>query len=180
MLLDCKEIKPVHPKGNQSWIFMGRTDAGVETNILATWCNKLTHLKRPWYWEKLKAGGEGNDGEWDSWMASPAWWTWVWASSGSQWWTGKPGMLQSMGSQRVEHYWVTALNWTDWVAWWLSGKESACNAGEVGLFPKKDPQEKEMATDSIILAEKSHGQRSLAGYSPWGHKQLDRTVTEKQ
>ena len=70
---------------------------------LATWCEALTHWKRPWCWERLKAGGEGDDRGWDDWMASPTWWTWVWASSGSWWWTGKPGMLQPMRSQRVGH-----------------------------------------------------------------------------
>ena len=62
-----------------------------------------THWKRPWCWEKLKPGGEGGSREWDGWMASPTQWTWVWANSGSWWWTGKPGVLQSMGSPRVGH-----------------------------------------------------------------------------
>ena len=70
----------------------------------------LTHWKRPWYWERLKAGGEGDDRGWDGRMASLTW-KWVWASSESWWWTGKPGMLQSMESQRVGHNWVTELNW---------------------------------------------------------------------
>ena len=62
--LDCKDIKPVHPKGNKSWIFIGRTDAEAETPILwPTWCEELTHWKRPWFWERLKAGGEGDDKE---------------------------------------------------------------------------------------------------------------------
>ena len=72
--------------------------------------------KRPWCWEGLGTGGEGDDRGWDGWMASPIWWTWVWVSSGSWWWTGKPGALQSMGLQRVRrvrHYWATELNWTD-------------------------------------------------------------------
>ena len=64
---------------------------------------RMTHWKRSWRWERLKAGGEGNDRGWDGWMASLTWWTWVWVSSGSWWWTGKPGMLQSMGSQKVGH-----------------------------------------------------------------------------
>ena len=69
--LDSKEIQPVHPKGNQSWIFIGRTDVEGETpSTLAIWCEELTHLKRPWCWERLKAGGEGDDREWDDWMAS--------------------------------------------------------------------------------------------------------------
>ena len=75
------------------------------------WCEELIHWKRPWWWVRLKAWGEGDDRGWDGWMASPTQWTWVWASSGSRWWTGKPGMLQSMGSQRVGHNWVTELNW---------------------------------------------------------------------
>ena len=79
------------------------------SNTLATWYDALTHCKRPWCWERLKAGGEGDDRGWDSWMASPTQWTWVWASSRSWWWTGKPGVLQSMGSQRVRHDWVTEL-----------------------------------------------------------------------
>ena len=67
-------------------------------------------LERPWSWEVLGAGREGDDRGWDGWMASPTWWTWVWASSGSWWSTGKPGMLQSTGSQRVGHNWETELN----------------------------------------------------------------------
>ena len=75
------------------------------------WCEELTHLKRPWCWEWLKAGGEGDDRIWDGWMASLTQWTWARVSSGSWWWTGKPGVLQSMGSQRVGHNWATELNW---------------------------------------------------------------------
>ena len=85
--VDCKEIQPVHPNGNQSWIFIGRTDAEAEVYYtLATWCNKLTHYKRPWCLERLKAKAEGDERAWDVWMASPTWWTWAWASSGSWWW----------------------------------------------------------------------------------------------
>ena len=81
------------------------------SNTLATWCEELTHWKRPWCWERLKEGGEGDDRGWDGWMASPMWGTWVWASSRSWWWTGRPAMLQSMGSPIVGHDWVTELNW---------------------------------------------------------------------
>ena len=81
------------------------------SNILATWCEELTHWKRPWCQERLKAGGEGDNRGWDGWMVSPARWTWVWASCGSWWWTEKPGVLQSIGSQRVGHDWVTKPNW---------------------------------------------------------------------
>ena len=108
--LDCKEIHPVNHKENQSWIFLGRTDAKAETPILlATWCEELTHWKRPWSWERLKAGGEGDNRGWGGWMASLTQWAWVWASSRSWWWTGKPGKLQSAGSPRVRHNWVTEL-----------------------------------------------------------------------
>ena len=70
--LDCKEIQPVHPKGDQSWVFIGRTNAEAETPVLlATSCEELTHWKRPWCWEGLRAGGEGYNRGWDGWMASP-------------------------------------------------------------------------------------------------------------
>ena len=71
------------------------------------------HLKRPWCWERLRAGGGGDDRGWDGWMASLTQWTWVWVNSRNYWWTGRPGMLQFMGSQRVGHDWVTELNWTE-------------------------------------------------------------------
>jgi len=81
------------------------------SNTLATWCKELTLWKRPWYWERLKVQGGWNDRGWDGRMTSPTGWTWLWVSSGSWWWTGKPGVLQSTGSQRVRHGWVTELNW---------------------------------------------------------------------
>ena len=101
-LFDCKEIQPVNPKGNQPWIFIGRTDA--EAPIL--WppdVKSQLFWKRPWSWERLRERGEGDDRGWDGWMASLTQWTWVWANSGRQWRTGKPGVLQSMGWQRVGH-----------------------------------------------------------------------------
>ena len=70
-----------------------------------------THWRRLWCWEGLGAGGEGDARGWDGWMASPTLWTWVWVNSGSWWWTGRPGMLRFMGSQRVRHEWATELNW---------------------------------------------------------------------
>ena len=73
---------------------------------------ELTHWKRLWRWEGLGAGGEGDDRGWDGWMASLTRWTWVSVNSGSWWWTGRPGMLRFMGSQRVGHNWATELNWT--------------------------------------------------------------------
>ena len=83
------------------------------SNTLATWCEELTHLKRPWCSKGLKAGEEGDNRGWNGWMVLLIQWTWVSASSRSSLWTGKPGMLQSMGSQRVRHDWATELNWTD-------------------------------------------------------------------
>ena len=75
--------------------------------------DELTHLKRPWFWERLRAGGEVDDRGYDGWMASSTQWTWVWVGYGSWWWTGRPGVLQFMGSQRGRHDWATELNWTD-------------------------------------------------------------------
>ena len=81
------------------------------SNTLATWCKELTHLKSPWCWERLSAG-EGDDRGWDGWMVSPTQWTWVWVDPGSWWWTGRPGVLWFMGSQRLGHSWAIEL--TDW------------------------------------------------------------------
>ena len=123
--LDCKEIQPVHPKGDQSWVFIERTDAEAET--LATSCEEVTLWKRPWFWEGLGGGGEGDDRGWDGWMASPTQWTWVWVNSGSWWWTGRPGVLRFMGSQRVGHDWATELNWTE-------GNSHTQNLGRIVSF----------------------------------------------
>ena len=138
--LDSKKIQPVHPKEDQSWVFIGRTDVEVETPILwppdvksilkkispgcsleglmlklklqyfghLTW--RADWFERPWCWKVLRAG-EGDDRGWNGWMASLTQWTWVWVDSGSWWWTGRPGVLWFMGSQRVRHDWVTELNW---------------------------------------------------------------------
>ena len=79
------------------------------SSTLATSCEGLTHWKRPWCWEGLGAGGEGEDRGWDGWMASPTWWAWVWVNSGSWWWTGRPGVLRVMGSQS----WTWLSDWTE-------------------------------------------------------------------
>ena len=95
-----KEISPeCSLEGCWSW----------NSNTLATWCEELTHLKRPWCWERLKARGEGDDRGLDCWTASLIQWTWVWVNSRSWWWTGRPGVLQSMGLQRVGCDWATEL-----------------------------------------------------------------------
>ena len=83
------------------------------SSTLATSCEELTHWRILWCWEGLGAGGEGDDPGWDGWMASLTQWTWVWVNSGSWWWTGRPGVLWFMGSQRVRHNWATKLNWSD-------------------------------------------------------------------
>ena len=82
----------------------------LNSNTMAASCKELTHWKRPWCWKGLGAGGEGDNRGWDGWMASSTGWTWVWVNSRSWWWTGRPGVLQFMGSQRVRHNW---LNWTE-------------------------------------------------------------------
>ena len=111
--LDCKESQSVHSKGNQSWIFIERTDGEAETPIVWSSDAKNWLIGKYQFWESLKAGGDGDDRGWDGWMASPTQWTRVCKTSGSWWWTGKPGVLQSMGSQRVAHHWATELSWTD-------------------------------------------------------------------
>ena len=103
-LLDCKEIKPVHPKGNQPWIFIGRTDAEVEAPIFDhLMMQRANSLEKTLMLGKIEGRGEGDNRGWDSWMASLTQWTWVWASSGRWWRTGKPGVLQTTWSQRVGH-----------------------------------------------------------------------------
>ena len=112
--LDCKEITPVNPRRNQSWLFIRRTDA-----------EELTHWNRPLCWERLKVGGEGEDRRWGGWMTSPT--RWIWALSKLwEWWTGKPGVLQSMGSQRIGHNWAMQMTPPLWqkvkrnykASWW--------------------------------------------------------------
>ena len=99
-----KEITPGCSQKDWCWSW--------NSNTLATSHEELTNWKRPWCWEGLGAGGEGDDRRWDGWMASPTQWTWVWVNSGSWWWTGRPGVLRFAGSQRGRHDWATELNWT--------------------------------------------------------------------
>ena len=111
LLTISKEIKPVNPKINQSWIFFGRTDAETEAPILWSSDAKSWLVRKTPDAERLKAGGEGDERRMRWLVVSPTSWTQVWASSRSWWWTEKPGVLQSMGLQRVRHDWVTELNW---------------------------------------------------------------------
>ena len=111
-----KDIQPVHSKGDQSWVFFGRIDAKAETLILWPPHVKSWLIGKDWCWAGPGAGGEGDDRGWDCWMASPTRWIWVWVNFRSWWWTGRPGMLRFMGSQRVGHDWATELNWY-WKIW---------------------------------------------------------------
>ena len=111
--LDCKEIQPVHSKGDQPWVFFGRNDAKAETPVLWPAHAKSWLIERLWCWEGLGAGGAGDDRGWDGWMASLTRWTRVWVNSGSWWWTGRPGVLRFIESWRVGHDWTTELNWTE-------------------------------------------------------------------
>ena len=110
--LDCKEIQPIHPKGSQCWMFIGRTDGEAESPIL--WLPDVKN--RPWCWERLKAEGEGDYRGWDGWIASLTQWIWVWASSGS--WYGQ-GSLGSWGPwgpcYHKESDTTEQLNWNDWL-----------------------------------------------------------------
>ena len=109
--LDCKEIQPVHSEGDQTWLFIGRTDAKAETPVLRpprakNWLiGKDSDAWRDW--------GQEEKGATEDESALPTQWTWVWVNSGSWWWTGRPGVLRFMGSQRVRHDWATELNWTE-------------------------------------------------------------------
>ena len=101
--LNSKEVKPVNPKGNQSWLFIGRTDAVDEAQIFWPPDVKNWLIEKALMLGKIEGRWRRNARAWNGWMTSLTQWTWVWASSGSWWWTGKPGMLQSMGSQRIGH-----------------------------------------------------------------------------
>ena len=159
--MDCKEIQPLHPKGDPSSVLIGRTDAEAETPILATWCKELSHWKRPWCWERLREG-EGDNRGWDGWMASLTQWTWVcslkglmlklklqilWPPEGKSWLTGKdPDAGKDWGKEK----WVTE----DEIVGWhhqLNGHEFAQTLGD------------------------GEGQGSLACCSPWSYKELDVT-----
>ena len=97
-----KEISPEYS--------LGRLMLKLKLQYSGPWCEEMTHWKRSWQWERLKAR-EGDNRGWDGWMASLTVWTWVWVSSGSWWCIGNHGVLQSMGWQRVRHDWATELNW---------------------------------------------------------------------
>ena len=125
------------------------------SNSLLSWCEELTHLKRPWCWERLRAGGEGDDRGWDVWMASLTQWTWVWVNSRSWRWTGRPGVLQSMGSQKVGHDWATELKWAEQrKAWYKRFEKYLCTGASslaaLGILPLCDHALASLLNDKII------------------------------
>ena len=101
--LDCKNIKPVNPKGNHSWIFIGRTNAEAEALNFGHLMRRADSLEKTMMLGKIESGRRRDDRRWDGWMASPTQRTWVWASSRRRWSTGKPAVMHSMGSQSVGH-----------------------------------------------------------------------------
>ena len=149
--LDCKEIKIVIPKGNQPWIFLGKTVD--EATALTLWSLDLKsyHWERPWCWERLRAGGEGGDRGWGGWMAPLTQWSWVSAISRRWWRTGKPGVLQSMGSQRED------------MTEWLNN-----NSVSSGMVERKWRR----AFQKAAATAKSGGQGRPAGWCrPWRRAQ---------
>ena len=142
--LDCKEIQPVHSKGDQSWVFIEKTDSEAETPIL--W----PHDAKSWLiWKDPDAGNDWEQEEKGTTedgmvgMASPTQWTWVWVNCRSWWWTGKPGVLWFMGLQRVGHNWATELIliWPELNWYWTdtetpTNKKSHWSQSPLPLFPK--------------------------------------------
>ena len=134
--LDCKEIKPVHSEGDQSWVFFWRNDAKAEKPVL--WS---PHTKSWLIGKDCDAGKDwgrrkGDNRGWDCWMTSPTQWTWIWVNSRSLWWTGRPGVLRFMGLQS----WTWLSHWTE-LSW--KGKESAFNAGDLVSIPESGRSPKE-------------------------------------
>ena len=136
-------------QGDQPWDFFGKNDAKAETPVLWPPHVKSWVIGKDWCWEGLGAGGEGDDTEWDGWMASLTRWTWVWVNSGSWWWTGGPGELQFMGSQRVGHDWATELNWLIFPV-----SPATCSSGSSKLpWPRVSPSKKDGQVLMLICGQ---------------------------
>ena len=182
--LDCKELKPVNPKGNQPWIFIEKTDAEAEAPILLPPDVKIWLTgKEPDAWKDWKQEKGTTEDEMVGWHHQR---TWVWASSGSWWWTVKPGVLQSMGSQ--SDMTVTQLTelkgkkgfprWHKWLK--KKKKKPACQCRRhkrCGFDPwvRKILWRRAWKPTPVFFPGESHGQRSLVKYSPLGHKVSDTT-----
>ena len=111
--LDCKGIQPVHPRGDQSWVMVGRMMLKLKLQYFSHLMRRADSFEKTLMLERLRAGGEGDSRGWDGWMASPTQWTCIWVDSTSWWWTGRPGLLWFSGSQRIGHDWATEINWTE-------------------------------------------------------------------
>ena len=110
--LECGEIKPVNPKGNQFWISLGGLMLKLKFQYFGHLMQRTDSFEKTLMLGKIESRRRRDDRGWDGWMGSLTWCTWVWVSSGSWCWTGKPGVLQSMGLQKVGHNWMTELNST--------------------------------------------------------------------
>ena len=153
------------------------------SNTFATWWEELSHLKRSWCWERLKAEGEVDDRRWDGWMATPTRWTWVWASSGCWWWIGKPGGQQSGGHKGSDL--TEQLNWTEWKQKGFPGgsgiRNQSANAGDTGSISGSGRSPgKENGNPLHSQPGKSHAESNLEGYSPWGRKRGRHDLVTKQ
>ena len=159
--LDSKEIQPVHPKGNQSWMFIGRTNVEAEAQIFGHLMWRTGSLEKPLMLGKIEGSGEEDDRGCDGWMASLTQRTWVWVSSRSWWWTGRPGILPSLGSQRVRNNWAYELKWTEvtiWHTidniWWIWKVISILESG---------PENKLLKNRDCILSIFVHTQSAITG-----------------
>ena len=147
--LDCKEIQTVHPKGNQSWIFIGRTVVETETRILWPPDKKSWLIwKDPYSGKDLKVGGEGDDSGWDGWMASPAQWTWVWVNSGSWWWSAWHAIVHGDGKSQT---WLS--DWTDWYGNKIDNLEEMDRFLEKFNLPRLNQEEIEIMNNPITNTE---------------------------
>ena len=155
---DCKEIQPIHFKGDQPWVFFGRNNAKAETPVLWPPHAKSWLVGKDWCWAGLGVGGEGDDRGWDGWMASLTRWTWVWVNSRSWWWTGRPGVLLFMGSQRVGHDWVTELNWTHWISvnHWDRESSSSPLLPRAGFYEALWPPVDSLSLDAILFTQSAY------------------------
>ena len=126
--LDCKEIQPVHPEGDKSWVFIGRTDVEAETPIPWPPHAKSWLIGKDLMLGAIGSRGEGDDRGWDGWMASPTRWTWVWVNSEFWWWTGRPSVLWFMGLQRVGHDWATELNGSNIILFLVHQRQAIANS----------------------------------------------------